>query len=189
MILLILICTLPERAVKLKRLTNILDKQLTEGVNYKVHDAGRSMSTGEKRNQLIEQSESTYFCFCDDDDIVTSDYVPLIMEAIQHNPDVITFRGFMTTNGADRRGFTIKLGSEYTEKNKHFYRFPNHLCVFKREKVRHIKFPHVWMQEDFIWADNIRKSRVLKTEYHIDKEIYHYDFTTHKPSYGPTRLR
>src|SRR5688572_10245288 len=101
MTFLILICTLPERANKLKRLTLELDRQKVKYkglVDYKIHDAGRSIPTGRKRNQLIEQSFSEYFSFIDDDDMVSKDYIEQIMIAIEKNPDVITFRGWMTTN-------------------------------------------------------------------------------------------
>ena len=160
----ILICTLPERATKLRRLLKQLDSHRSEGVEYRIHDAGRSMTTGQKRNQLIEQTQSTYFSFIDDDDLVSDEYVSSIMEAILKNPDVITFNGYMTTNGMKRQDFTIKLGSRYEERNGHFYRFPNHLCVFKRDKVNMIKFPELWSGEDYQWAKQVHDRRILKTE-------------------------
>lgn len=174
---LILICTLPERANKLRRLTLELDRQKSKftGVDYKIHDAGRAIPTGRKRNQLIEQSFSEYFSFIDDDDMVSKDYIEQIMLAIEKSPDVITFNGWMTTNGANRQDFTIRLGSKYEEKNGHYYRFPNHLCVFKREKVKHIKFPDLWQMEDYQWAKNIHDRGLLKTEVHIEADLYHYD--------------
>lgn len=192
MTFLILICTLPERATILKRLTKSLDKQKEKYnglVDYKIHDAGRSMSTGRKRNQLIEQSQSDYFSFVDDDDMVSDVYVDSIMNVLPSNPDVVTFCGYMTTNGTHRRGFTIKLGSRYEERNGHYFRFPNHLCVFKREKVNMIKFPELWAQEDFKWAKQIHERRLLKTEVHIDKDLYWYDYISTKPNYASTRLR
>src|SRR6188474_3179710 len=101
MTFLILICTLPERSNQLKRLTTELDRQKVKFpglVDYKIHDAGRMIPTGRKRNMLIEQSQSDYFSFCDDDDMVSDNYIYYIMNAIElKQPDVITFRGFMTT--------------------------------------------------------------------------------------------
>lgn len=192
MTFMILICTLPERAAKLKRLTTTLDNQKKKfpgQVDYKIHDAVRSMSTGKKRNQLIEQSMSDYFAFVDDDDLVSDVYVESILKAIETGPDVVTFCGYMTTNGKDRRNFTIKLGSKYEEKNGHYYRFPNHLCAFKREKVQHIKFPDQYVQEDWIWAKTINDRKILKTEVHLPMDLYWYDFITNKPSYGRTSIR
>lgn len=113
MTFLILICTLPDRANKLRRLTSELDRQKVKfpgTVDYRIHPAGSSMTTGRKRNELVEQSMSDYFSFVDDDDMVSKDYIEKIMLATQKNPDVITFRGWMTTNGTNRQNFTIKLG-------------------------------------------------------------------------------
>src|SRR6187551_561363 len=184
MTFLILICTLPERANQLKRLTTELDRQKLRypgTVDYKINEpevlaAGRNIPTGRKRNMLIEQSQSDYFSFIDDDDMVSDNYIYYIMNAIElKQPDVITFRGFMTTNGANRENFTIKLGSRYEQKNGHYYRFPNHLCAFKRDRVQHIKFPDQWIQEDYLWAKNIHDRGLLKTEVHIEADLYHYD--------------
>ena len=178
MTFLILICTLPERANKLRRLTMELDRQKVKYnglVDYKINDFGRSMPTGIKRNLLVEQSMSDYFSFIDDDDMVSKDYIEQIMTATEQNPDVITFCGWMTTNGENRQNFTIKLGSKYEEKNGHYYRFPNHLCAFKREKVRHIKFPDKWQMEDYDWAKQIHDRKLLKTEVHIESDLYWYD--------------
>lgn len=182
MTFLILICTLPERADKLKRLTNTLDKQIAKyngEVSYRCHDAGRSLSTGRKRNILIEGSQSDFFSFCDDDDMISEDYVDEIMKAIEQSPDVVTFNGWYTEYGANRRNFTIRLGSRYYEDpndpNFYYHRFPNHLATFKRSVVQKVKFPDIWQQEDFQWADKIRKMNLLKTEVHIPKLLYHYD--------------
>lgn len=175
----ILICTLPERFDKLKRLRNILDPQIDrykDRVSIYLHDGGRQIPTGTKRNLLIEQSTSDYFCFCDDDDQVCSFYVDEIVKAIETGPDVVTFKGWMTTNGARRVDWTIKLGEKYEERNGHYYRWPNHLSVFKRALVNRFKFPDVWIQEDYIWSKAIRDSGVLKTEVHIPMQLYHYQF-------------
>lgn len=179
----ILIPTLPERAHLLARIKGILEPQIykhTE-VEIKYHDAGREMTTGEKRNHLISNCAGEYFSFIDDDDIVPEYYVDKLMKAIESNPDVITFIGHMTTNGRDRRNFTIKLGESYNERNGHYYRFPNHLCCFKKSVVQNIKFPHQHMQEDYIWAKSINDRGLLKSEVHIPIEMYIYDYNTAKP--------
>jgi hypothetical protein len=178
----ILICHLPERSDKLRRLLNILEPQIErfkDQVFYKVHDAGKSIPTGIKRDQLIEQTTSDYFCFIDDDDLVSMIYVDEILKAIESGPDVVTFDGWYTEYGNNRRNFTIRLGSKYYEDSsdpKFFYhRFPNHLAVMKRSAVNSVKFPPIWQMEDFQWADKIRARGLLKTEVHINEFLYHYD--------------
>ena len=182
MTFIILICTLPERAAKLKALTSELDKQKAKYnglVNYRILDSGRGMPTGIKRNLLVEQSQSDYFSFIDDDDHVSDKYVDLIMNALETNPDVVTFDGWYTEFGKNRRNFTIRLGSKYYEDPKdpefYYHRFPNHLAVFKRSLVQHIKFPPIWQMEDFKWAEQIHNKKLLKTEVHISEKLYWYD--------------
>lgn len=178
----ILICHLPERSHLLRRLTHCLDRQIKNYpglVYYRINDQGKGLPTGTKRNQMIEQSSSDYFCFADDDDMVSEDYVKELFMAIQSGPDVVTFDGYYTEFGGNRRNFTIKLGERYYEdpKDKEFYyhRFPNHLAVFKRSVVNSVKFQPIWQREDFNWADEVRGKKLLKTSVHIPKFLYWYD--------------
>lgn len=172
----ILIPTLPERKPKLDALVKSITAQgHTDQVQLLWDSAGREVPTGRKRNTLMNSCDSEYFCFIDDDDKVPNYYVSEMLNAIAKNPDVVTFIGYMTTNGKDRRNFTIKLGSKYEERNGHYYRFPNHLCAFKKPLVNHIRFPETWMQEDYQWAKLINDRKILKTEVHIQRDMYHYD--------------
>jgi hypothetical protein len=88
----------------------------------------------------------------------------------------------MTTNGANRVDWEIRLGHPYeatTRDGKEFYlRFPNHIVPIKREKALQVKFPDVTMGEDYAWAKKIHDQKLLKTEYIIDRIIYHYDYRT-----------
>jgi glycosyltransferase involved in cell wall biosynthesis len=181
----ILICTLPERFQYLNRIKSFLSGQIKNDVEVKINDAGKSMPTGKKRNSLIEQSSSDYFCFIDDDDNISSEYVSEILKSIESAPDVVTFNGHMTTDGGSPVDFIIRLGEKYeARKDKdnitRYYRFPNHICVMRREAVCHVKFPDVWQGEDYKWSKEINDKGLLKTEVHIDKKLYHYDFKTKK---------
>lgn len=184
MLLSILIPTLPERFKYLNRLQAILQPQIDKHPNLVeilYHDAGRSYTTGEKRNNLLARAEGDYVVSVDDDDIVASTYVQDIIQSIvTHSPDVVTFRGWMTTDGSARVDFVIKLGEAYEARGGKYYRFPNHLCPMRRELVKDFKFPAVTQGEDYAWALQINNAGVLKTESHIDKELYHYDFRTNK---------
>ena len=139
------------------------------------------MPTGTKRNELIKNSGGEYFSQIDVDDVVPSYYVDEMMKAIEQMPDVVSFIGFMTTNGENRREFTIKLGEKYEERNGQYFRYPNHLCCFKRSTVESVKFRDIWVQEDYYYATEIRDKGLLKTEVHIEKVMYIYDYK-HKQS-------
>lgn len=190
----ILIPTLnePESIRYLKRLRSILDPQVAKypgEVEIKIHDAGRSMPTGTKRNELIANSDGEFFSQIDCDDIVPEYYVDELMMAISSGPDVVTFNGYMTTNGIARREFIIMMSSKYYEDKGVYYRYPNHICCFKRSVVESVKFMPIWQQEDFNWATEIKNRRLLKSEVHIgSKWMYYYDYKT-KQNVPRTHIR
>lgn len=185
MTLSILIPTLPEgySIEMLRRLNKVLDPQIAKhsSVEKIIHDAGRSMPTGQKRNELIKQAEGDYIVQIDSDDLVTPNYIDKIMEGIGKGVDVVSFCGWMTTDGGNRKDFVIKKDERYEERNGVYYRYCNHLCAFKKSVVEHIKFPHIWVREDYEYATQIKRLGLLKTEHHITDRIYHYDFQSKKP--------
>lgn len=168
----------------LSRLNEILDPQIqkhSDKVEKIIHDAGRFMPTGQKRNELVARAEGDYIIFIDSDDVVSEDYLELILKAIEEGPDVVTFCGNITEDGGPRKKFVIKLGEGYEERRGVYYRYPNHLTAMKRELVKDVKFPHIWIQEDYQYATQIKRQGLLKTEVHIHKEIYLYEFNSKKP--------
>lgn len=179
----ILIPTLPERAMQLHRLRLNLDRQAARfpgEVEIRIHDQGRSITTGEKRNWLISQAWGTHVVFADDDDHVGSTYIEDIMLALKSDPDCVTFNGWMTTNGAHRVDFIIKLGEKYEERGGKYYRFPNHIVPIRKTIAESVKFPHVSQGEDYAWALQIHQKGLIKTSVHIEKQLYWYDFQTKK---------
>lgn len=180
MILTILICTLPERAEKLKRLLEILRQQITADVEIITDDRGRHITTGQKRNDLLHRAKGIYSVFIDDDDIVSHDYIGKVLQAAKLNPDCITFRGYMTTNGFNRINFVLRLGEKYEERNGMYYRFPNHIVPIKTQIGRQVAFENITHGEDYKWALQIKDRNLLKTEFYIDSELYHYDYITKK---------
>lgn len=176
----ILICTLPDRAAKCADLVSFLHTHSHDRVEILTDASDRSVPTGQKRNILINRSEGKYFSFIDDDDQVPDYYINRMLTAIEQGPDVVTFNGWMTTDGVNRQDFTIKLGEKYEERNGIYYRFPNHLCAFRRDAIRGIQFPHIWQQEDYQWAKAIHDRKILKTEVHIEEPMYHYRFDSKK---------
>ena len=176
----ILIPTLqdPDSQNYLKRLLKSLP--VTEGVEIITDDSPRDVPTGTKRNSLISRATGEYISQIDCDDVVPEFYISELLKAIESNPDVVTFNGFMTTNAMSRKNFVIKLGERYEERNGVYYRYPNHLCAFKKSVVEQVKFRPIWVQEDYFWATDIKDRRLLKTSVHIDKDMYWYDYKTKK---------
>lgn len=173
----ILIPTLPGREQFLDKTLKALGTH--PQVEIVTDHRGREISTGRKRNDLIQKSKGEYFCFVDDDDEIPTYYISEMLDALVQDPDVVTFIGYMTEFGRTRH-FTIKLGEKYEERNGHIYRFPNHLCAFRKSLVHHIKFPDLWTNEDYRWAKAVNDAGVLKTEYHIQKNMYIYHSVPNK---------
>lgn len=179
----ILICSLPERAHHLANLMSTLS--LRDGVEIICDNRPRNVPTGVKRNDLIARAKGEYVCFVDDDDWVEPSYIEDILAAIEQSPDVITFKGWMTTDGLHPVDWCIRLGEKYEARTDpdgitRYYRFPNHLCPIKKSIASSFTFPAVWQGEDYAWAKAIHDARVLKTEVHIDKRLYYYRFVTGK---------
>lgn len=183
MILSILIPTLPERLHHLHNIQRLLAPQLTDQVEVICDDRPRNVPTGTKRNEMLNRASGEYVCHLDDDDEISSEYISSILEASMSNPDVITFEGWMTTNGRNYVHWIIKLGEKYEARTDpdgvtRYYRFPNHLVPMKKAIATKVLFPSIWQGEDYQWA--VRVQPLLKTSVHIPKLLYHYKFVTTK---------
>jgi glycosyltransferase involved in cell wall biosynthesis len=183
MILSILIPTLTQEFIFLKRLMAVLKPQVeryaTE-VEIILDDRGKSVTTGEKRNYLIKQSSGEYVVFIDTDDLVPIYYIDEILKAAHNDSDCITFRGFMTTDGKRREPFVLRMGESYEKRDGTYYRWPNHIVPIKRQIASTILFPNKTYGEDYAWSKKINDLGLIKTETFIDKEMYHYDYRTKK---------
>ena len=150
----ILICSLESRSLKLNRLLSILKGQVDDTVEILVSvDAGEK-SVGAKRNELVKASCGKYLAFIDDDDIVSNDYVSLILKAIQDGPDV------------------VGLQLDYYQDGVFYDRNPNHLNPVKREFAISILYPEINIGEDRDYS--MRLLSLLNSEYYIKKPIYTY---------------
>ena len=145
-------------------------------------DSGK-MSVGEKRNKLLQRANNKYVCFIDDDDLISPDYISLIMAAIRHEPDCVGFRLAYYEDGIEQgiAHHSIKYTEWATKKkdDKVFYeRTPNHLNPIKHDIALRSKFPEVDHGEDHAWSAEIRQ--FLKTEVDIPEVIYFYKHITQK---------
>lgn len=142
-----------------------------------------SLQIGTKRNRLLEVSKGEYVCFFDDDDLPSKDYISTLLEAIETNPDCVSLRGIMTTNGSNPEIFehSLKYKAWETTKNKIKYeRYPNHLNCIRADIAKQFKFPEVNHGEDYNWSKQLHESGLLKNEYYTEKVLYYYKFVTNK---------
>jgi len=178
----ILICTLPNRGVFLNRLLSDIIKQSNDNpVEVLYLGDNKAMSVGEKRNALLGMSRGKYIAFIDDDDMVSPDYVEVILEAIrQADADVFVYDGIYTCDGSRETIFNFdtkncKNYNKMTDGKMVFYRIPNHICVWKRELAIQERFPNKNLGEDSRWAEKMQK--YIKKQARINHHLYYYLFS------------
>jgi glycosyltransferase involved in cell wall biosynthesis len=146
-------------------------------------DSGEK-SIGTKRNELLQCSMGKYVCFVDDDDIIVSNYIQLLLQAINEDKDCCSLKGVITWDNENPEIFehSIKYDEYRTNAtgNPKYERYPNHLNAIKREIAIGFKFPETNFGEDTDWATQIKRSGLIKTEAVIPQVIYHYQFKTSK---------
>jgi len=181
----IMICSLKARKKYLERLLNILKPQKTNEVEVLCLIDEGELSIGAKRQKLLNSSKGKYVAFIDDDDLISDDYVKLILEGIDKNPDVIGIHLIMNTDGklSGKTYHSLKY-DHWFDKNgddpswRYYYRNPNHLNPIKRELAMKSKYPNISNGEDRVFSMNVLP--FLKTEHYIESPIYFYEVRSHK---------
>jgi glycosyltransferase involved in cell wall biosynthesis len=169
----VLICSLENRQHLLQRLMDVLNPQLNDNVEVLKKIDNGEIPIGRKRNELLEQAQSEYVAFVDDDDIVSNDYISKILHAIEKKPDCCGLQGIITFQGKSPRMFIHSLKyKSWFEQNNVYYRCPNHLNAIKRSLAIQVKFPETNHGEDRDFSTRILP--LLKTEEYINGVIYHY---------------
>lgn len=181
-ILSILICTLPSRKKLFDKLvmelaSQIVDHNLEEQVEVVYNDTNSKMTTGEKRNLLLEQASGEYLCFVDDDDTISKDYLSTLVNACKQGKDCVELRLQVLSNchlGDSIFHFSINHGLEPKLLQEDVYIYPiGHLCPVKSEIAKRFQFPHKKVGEDLEWSRLIATE--LKTMATTDETLYFYN--------------
>lgn len=152
----------------------------------------KQMTIGGKRELLYNSANGLYSWQIDDDDSIAEDAISLILQAIKENPgvDCVTFRENCMRNG-EYKSSNHSLVYEKWQDNFDGYdyvRCPFYKDVIRTEIAKSVPFPKIRYGEDEQWSMALRPH--LKTEYHIDKELYYYFYSpkdTHEERYGFNR--
>jgi glycosyltransferase involved in cell wall biosynthesis len=170
----ILICNLVGRETSLNNLLDIINDQTTPDIEVLVDTDNREVTTGEKRNRLLEAAKGEYVAFVDDDDTISDNYCSLILNAIESKPDVVGMKGIYYVSGVYVGVFehSIKYRSWQTLNGNIFLRNPNHLSPIRREYSLMAKFPCITFAEDKEYSTRLLP--LLKTEVMIETPIYNY---------------
>lgn len=183
----ILICTLPERRTMLRELMYFLQSQIADLPEEKqefvevLYSQEVSITTGAKRNKLLEASKGEFIVYIDDDDWVSDVYVELILEKIEQNKelDCIGIQGIITTDGEDARQWYIsKDYKRWYDDEGVYFRTPNHISPVRREIALAVGFPDKSFGEDSDYSMGILP--YLEKEVKIHKNLYHYRYNSKK---------
>ncbi|HSZ58520.1 MAG TPA: hypothetical protein VK797_22830 [Tepidisphaeraceae bacterium] len=178
----ILICHLNHRVGQLQRLMDRLSAQcsITE-ISIFIHTDAGEKPVGQKRNELLRgpQEWSIPYCsFIDDDDLVTDDYCPRILTALQENPDVVGLEGLLV-RPAPAKPETFIHSMQYSRwfetgppGSKTYFRPPNHLNPVKTELAIATGFKPLTHGEDRDYSHRLRP--LLKSEVFLEGPVYHY---------------
>lgn len=185
MMLSILICSLHSRSHLLAELKAILQPQLTSDVELLIEVDNKEISTGAKRNILLNRAQGKYIVFIDDDDMVNENYVDRILAACAFDSDCIAINGKITTNGMNEIDWRLSKNYEnitIKENGKDIYlRKTNHIAPVKRELALKAMFPNISNAEDKAYSEALNP--YLKTETIILEQMYHYRYLTNNKEY------
>jgi len=140
-------------------------------------DSG-SITSGVKRQQLINQSCGEYVAFVDDDDDVSHKYISTLLASINTGRDVITFNLDMHLEGQLHQRQSLSLH------NKDGQSLPlavtgmtaNHLCAWRREVASMVAWcPALGYGDDQLWYKPLVLAMPGLTEQHCDETLYVYN--------------
>ena len=182
----VLICSLESRTSLLLKLEQHLKYQIGgrwEQVEVLTYVDNKEHSTGFKRQWLLNKAIGDYVVFIDDDDWVYDCYIDEMLLACESGADCFAINGIMTTDGHHETKWYLSKdfkNEDRREGNKTvYYRHTNHITGVKRSIALAAGFPDKSNAEDKHYSDRLH----LRTEYKIEKPMYHYQFSAHNKSY------
>jgi len=157
-----------------QKIVNELKRQASyiDGVEILVEIDNGESTSGIKRNRLLHRSTGTYVCSVDDDDWIEPDYLHKIVEGCRMSPDVVTFWLDMTYKKYEKWQFGLWDSSR--EKSRMMV---NHLCAWRRDHAVRVAYCNeVGYADDQLWFLPLYHAGYARTEFHVDKILYHYLF-------------
>lgn len=174
----VLVCSVLERASTfLPKILKQLDAQCSQHHDVEVLLLldNKTMTLGEKRNEMVRVSSGRYVVFVDDDDRIEPHYVATLLDAINSGVDIITFGVSVSLNGDTPKlcKYSMKYEKDYNTSDAYF-RIPNHICCVKRSIAIATPYKPILRGEDAAYAKDLLPK--LNSEYVINDVLYHYDF-------------
>lgn len=176
----ILVPTLGERRPLFERLMRGLLHQ-TEKHDGRVqvigwHNDG-SPSLPKIRQTMVTSAVTDYVSFVDDDDLVSPYYVDAIVAALETRPDYVGFQVQCYSDGAPTAVAYHSLEyRRWRNLASRYERDISHINPIRTALARKADFTKTGPRraEDRAWADQLRRSRLLRTQVVIPRILYHY---------------
>ena len=144
-----------------------------------INEDNGEKTIGTKRNEIIRKSSGEYFCFIDDDDIISDNYFELIFDAFKENPDGVGFKGMYYEKEFSKMVFEHNFDNKTHFKNHNIQKRPlNHLKPIKTELVRKIPYKEINYGEDLDFGNRVKN--LLKSGKFINYILYHYLYDPQK---------
>jgi glycosyltransferase involved in cell wall biosynthesis len=183
LLLSILTPTLVERRERFRYLEEKLRRQIQNGfftdrVEHLRLEDNRERFIGHKRNILMDRAKGDFIVFVDDDDDLSDDYVSLICETLEANPDIdcVGIRGTITFEGSRPHDLFHSIQyRRYFKKNGIYYRPAMHFNPIRREIAVQYRFEEVNFHEDIDWGMRMVRDNVLKKECLISRPVLFYN--------------
>ena len=173
----ILICTVRSRIDEyLPKLLDRLLPQCTKDVQVLWLGDNKTMTVGEKRNKLLDLAMGEYVAFVDDDDMVSEDYIDVLLKGANTGADVFNFVVKCSVNGGEY--LPVYYDARFSRNRNlpgKYERLPNHIMCIKRELALKAGFPHKSMSEDDEFAKRLHK--YIKTQSFTGDVLYYYTFS------------
>jgi glycosyltransferase involved in cell wall biosynthesis len=149
------------------------EKQSQVEIIYLIEN--KTMMLGDKRNLMVDMAKGKYIAFVDCDDRIEPHYIATLLEATESDADSIVFQVSVSLNGQAPKicYYSKDYPNDYNTADAYF-RLPNHIPCIKREVSKKVSFPSLKRAEDAGYAKLLKP--YLKSEYKIDKVLYHYDY-------------
>ena len=135
------------------------------------------------RQRMVETAGTEYVSFVDDDDLVSRDYVAEIVAALAGRPDYVGFQVQCYSDGAPIGVAYHSL--EYRRWRNLPGRYERDISHLNPMRTTHalradFSLARAGRAEDRVWADQLRRARVLKTQVVVPRILYHYLYSTNR---------
>lgn len=174
----VLIPTIPHRSETLLLLLAELDRQAQPGFGALLYSDNLQAKLPAKRQALLEAATAEYVSFIDDDDMVSSLFVPAGMAAISLRPDYVGFVVEYSDDGAaqNRAEHSLRYNA-WHDWPEHYVRDITHLNPMRRELALLGRYDaEDGPGEDRRWADQIRATGRVNSEEYVGSLMYRYQF-------------